>query len=1542
MVTEEAAIRDRLTTLTGDLHSLPGVPANNLERARIAVARAIVADQTEPVTRVTSVQPSIDPRTMSAELRASIDATVHSVVAQPVATPAFLVARRDLPLSVTGVPNITPAWAAGRAIDSTLGPFADAVGRPVWIDLFQIVVQTRLVRSPGAAPFLTIPLLGPAISGDQFTLPAGSVWIASQQIAPGAPLGSYTGLLIKGGTLTFSQSLTVSGNEIVVPAGVSCTLTLKLDSGTVPTGTGPGEDARLAASDVPKNVTFVFSAVGAKITSVGKARLKVYGSTVKIEPTTEPPSYVADASQIFVPAKSDDTSFTIADVQSDEFRPGGRADLTSTAWTLPVAVVSPSSLGNAAGAGGLALILADGLTLAWKGRPAPAPAGPVSLIVDNGLITLIALTARGLGAHEIIPLWSNHPGELASSQIELRWAAQFPLRFFSGAAGAELLILVGSIRGNFDEPVTVGGSRVFVQSKSAVILLIESPLLTGIIIEALLDPPPPPTRALAFAIANSVFRTTPATALLLVASYDGVQSPSGAVMIGFGLQYLLPILPDPYAGNITVPFEKLRDVGTSGTLNALVFWAPTKSPILTYTLPATAPVSTAADFSSSAVMRDAGLLTSGAAQTGALILLDLSTNVDQFGVGYLAARWRDTLASAASTFAVDSMYLVSRGDSVYVLTVPAVQWEPVFTETQLPPPSPPFPTPVTFVDDGGPTAIVVQSAQLVRVAPAPALDFLVDNFAGSANPEPALARLTLPFGIEAFATLRKPGTVAPRGATVAYNRPQFTAEAVKGGYQISVRAVDPAAPDSPSLEGSTAQRKDKLLFAGVPVPDRSVLDTDVDTIFNAYLGAGSPTAQVPVTRIDLSGYGESLFSHWINPAGDAVAVSQARFDVLIGRTSMEVVQVRSVLYPYGVRVVRTITIQRKNSGSVIRRDSGWQAVTDGEYLFPGIGLTTHPGVVQKIRNVTNIRDTGQLIDLAGGAQVAGVLFDGDLVVEHATKGASPAGVPARDQIGYVQLKPTGGTILTAAQYEELIKEAGPLGGTIDCVLDVGNSGQLMKLGRVGVGVTPGMGGPEFVMTAWGSPQFPQGGQWSFLRQTGPGTAPEVVDQDLGIPLIRAGAAPNAPPLNSAYRFADPVDLSTPAAPASDYGVVHSTGTQRVFFPRPKIEANSDRITSTRPPILADPYSLANSVGFFPRTDAAIPFPDANYGLVISGGNYRLQLSSPSFPVMVGQRTIAEAAGVRGYTDYNGSAATVAIDTSAPVPWSFQLKNVAAAMSSGSMGELMRIVGDIRADAKSPTTLANSNVVFGGALGVVQDVMKFLQELGFPTPMSVSMTNSPELKVLLKIPMDDELNKLMPPCGAHFEDTDVTVGMDIDLKKGDVGVEFEAGAAIFVPTPFCTCVPQPPPDPPEITGLQGVGLIKFNAKISTDVGQVITLTVGAGIGVSFKLTDAFKVVAYYVETEFLIFGDVFGLGVGALLKGSIDLEIISVDVSVEAKMAVLKVDASATCSAVTVWGAAQVTFAVEVTIAWVIDIDFEVQTEWSRNLNGGPCALPDVL
>jgi hypothetical protein len=1524
MAIDKPTLLDRLASITGDLRPVPGESPDQLEQAHMKVAQAIASGQSEFPIRVSKGRRIGQPQIAVPPQQASLERAADSALSQPIQAPNFLVARREVPVAPTGLAtDLGPDWAVGRAIDTTLGPFHDALGRPVWIDLFKIVRQLRLIRSPGAAPFLTLPLEGIIVKGDHFILPAGSIWIASHQLAPGAPVSSYTGLLIHRGKLAFSHLVAATGNEIVVPPTITCTLSLDLDPGSAPSGSGFGDDARLATAKPPSTVTIVFSSTGAKIQSVGNGHVEVYGSNADVNPTNGPCTYAADLGRILVPAKTNVDSFNIADVRSDQFRPIGRAANVSAAWALPVAVVSPDSLGKAAGAGGLALLIKDGLTVSWKGQTAEVPAGPLALIVEPGLITVVAASVRSLGARETIPLWSKEPDDSPSSQVELSWPTQFPLRYFSSSSGAELLSFAGALKATFDRPLTVAGNRVFIQSKSALIIFVESTVFSGIILEAAaLDPPSPPINALAFAIANAIFRTSQATTLMLAAAYDGTRSVQGGISIGFGLQYLLPILPDPYACNINLPYRQLRDIGgTIGPLHAVVVWTAANTPILTYSLPPKATSLTSAltipgsaQTNPTFTRAETASSIRATAGSGVLILLDLSTNVDQFGVAWISGG-RDRAATNTS-LVVDSMFVEGQSSSIYVLTVPAVQWEPVFTESP-----PPFPSPLTFADSGGPTAITVQSVQLVRIAPAPALDNLVANFNTSPVPSPAAARLTLPFGIEAFSTWTKPGAAGPQGAALDYNRPKFSSESVKGGYQISVRAIDPSVPDSPSLQGYAIQLRNGL-FSGVPA-NKSVLDDQVDIIFNGYLGPDGLRPQVPVTRIDLSGYGESLFSDWRNNTDINVAVSQVRFDVIIGRTACDVIQVRSVLYPYGVRVVRTITIDRKNSGSIVRKDSGWQAVSDGEYIFPGVGLTTHPGVIRRISNVTNIRDTGQFIDVGAGVQVAGVLFDGDLCIEGVVKGASSSGVPARDQVGYVQLTPVSSGSLLPAQYQQLIATAGALGGNIDCVLNIGGSGQLMKLGRVGVGVTQGLGGPEFVMTAWGSPLFPPGGQWSFLRQTGAGAAPEVVEQDLGVPLIRAGVASSPPALTSPYRFADPVDLSTPATPASDYGIVHATGTQRVFFPRPKIEASApDRITSTVAPILADPYSLANSLGYFPRTDSAIPFPSANYALIISGGNYRLQLPSPSFPVTIGQRTLSEASGVRSYADYAGSVVELLIDTSAPVPWRFKIQNVNIGMSSGLLGEVMRITATVDASANIVTTLRDSKIKFGGALGAVQDVLAILQTLGFPSPLDVAMTNKMQFKAGLKIPMDEELNKLMPPGGPEFDDTDVVVSLGIDSPISEAS--FELGATLLIPTPF---------DP-----LKAAGMIKIEIDMSTDSGNTFTLTVGAGVGVSFDV-GGFGCKAYFMETMFLVAGDsVLGFGVGLLIKGSIDLEIISVDVSVEAKMAILKV----TCPDTTIYGVAQVTFAVEVTIAFIIDIDFEVQAEEDQNLNGGPCALPDVL
>ncbi len=60
-----------------------------------------------------------------------------------------------------------------------------------------------------------------------------------------------------------------------------------------------------------------------------------------------------------------------------------------------------------------------------------------------------------------------------------------------------------------------------------------------------------------------------------------------------------------------------------------------------------------------------------------------------------------------------------------------------------------------------------------------------------------------------------------------------------------------------------------------------------ENTFNAEFGPGSVRARVPVTRVDFSGYGASLFSHWQNPKAIIAETSQVYFDVMVAALRMK-------------------------------------------------------------------------------------------------------------------------------------------------------------------------------------------------------------------------------------------------------------------------------------------------------------------------------------------------------------------------------------------------------------------------------------------------------------------------------------------------------------------------------------------------------------------------------------------------------------------------------------------------------------------------------
>src|SRR5262249_10912924 len=143
---------------------------------------------------------------------------------------------RQLPAMTSRLRGAVSPSTMGLAAETSIGPLTTAHGLPVWIDAFRVVRQVRFVRAPGAAPIFTLPLRQLGIAGNskkakppvQLDLGTGSIWFATSLFAA-APLGLYTGIKIKGGTIRFSSPPDLSNDEVVLAVAVSCEIELELD-----------------------------------------------------------------------------------------------------------------------------------------------------------------------------------------------------------------------------------------------------------------------------------------------------------------------------------------------------------------------------------------------------------------------------------------------------------------------------------------------------------------------------------------------------------------------------------------------------------------------------------------------------------------------------------------------------------------------------------------------------------------------------------------------------------------------------------------------------------------------------------------------------------------------------------------------------------------------------------------------------------------------------------------------------------------------------------------------------------------------------------------------------------------------------------------------------------------------------------------------------------------------------------------------------------------------------------------------------------------
>ncbi|MCI0524176.1 MAG: hypothetical protein L0Y75_02845 [Acidobacteria bacterium] len=1062
---------------------------------------------------------------------------------------------------------------------------------------------------------------------------------------------------------------------------------------------------------------------------------------------------------------------------------------------------------------------------------------------------------------------------------------------------------------------------------------------------------------------------------------DFVKVERGFLFLTLGMFAYLPTLPDPYAANINrlkFQFRGSRDPALTGAafgaqniwlwLVCLLRWEPDVdendevevsfhfAPLQNqFQLPAPSPAGQPFNFTaliSSADDEPQGYLeredtsvpkplpdydrfwneTTGRLVDDYFALLDVSTNADLLGISFGVFNDRrvamvTTLApvgSAVFPIQAQGMDVVSSGANVRAFTVPQISWEPVInlTPPDLPNSGDPDAGFNYYPDDGGPTRVLNNSAEHIALAPIPLTDFLVERYSEQEN-FAALSLFTLPFGMRALALLQKEyvykGQSRP-GANLSFNSKNFP-DNLKGARQLELDGGEALREgESDMFMGSALQINNILNTSGAPTGD-STLGASVTKIFNNewLLEPFGLIRQrgVPLERIDLSGYGASAFSNWLNPNAAIAETSQAKFDIFVGRCAHEIIQVKSIMYPWAIKVVRTITLFRAASNYVYRYDSGWRAESDGRFDFTyyvyklengklvpkerQANYAIHPGVVNGLFNVKDIRETdeitpftgtmfvppgepvinevGEEIPNPGGAnfnfELQPVFFNADIQIENAISGfvTKDVGgqekklVPSKGILGFVQIAPRGIPITTNAFRDMIVRQAGAIGGPIDCVLDIGNSGQQMRLISFDISNSFDTNGVDtvFAVSGRGNVLLPKDGSWSMVKhQFGTGEV-SPAPKELSVPLIRIGKlekqpngdlAPDVDPEDALLRIANPTELLRASVNDTiNYGFLQTTDTQKALFLTPSFKSGLDMLLSKTPPLFADAFRIVSSKAIFPNIgDAVSGFGDAislfkngnefAQNALTDGGQqvlevmkinetiaavkregYRLLKQIPDFDLPDAEWTLVELGGAfKIYLEYKATRpsqgtmnARLDFDVNSFTDnltdqWKSRMSNLAVVVDLGPIDRLMTIKGNW--DAKK-----GSEAQYGGDI----------PGSSFPRP---EIEFAPELQPVIEI-----LQILQDLQGENYKDA-FARGLKLAMSNKAGGWEYKLEASKEIPVirfPMPMFVYNDPNTPLKLEAGLKLGAY-FNAalKVTTDPNQLLP-TAGALLGFYGRLS-----------------------------------------------------------------------------------------------------------
>lgn len=1042
----------------------------------------------------------------------------------------------------------------------------------------------------------------------------------------------------------------------------------------------------------------------------------------------------------------------------------------------------------------------------------------------------------------------------------------------------------------------------------------------------------------------------------------------------------------------------------------------------------------------------------------AFALLDVSSNANQMGVSFASFGNRrvemmrtfaiapsgNTIPGSQFPIQIKGMDVVAPGIFAKAFTVPEISWEPVLNLTDpntINPSTPSIEPPLGpnyYPNDGGPTKIFNNSVEFVPLAPIPLTNFIVDSYKNVKGNITA-SLFTLPFGMKAIAVLNK--DVDPANPpSIQHNSYKFSNN-VKGGIQLRFNAGKSPAYKYPIFHGGTFQLNNILDILGQPTLTSNLSDS-VTYIFN---GEFQPKPNlltsngVPLTRIDFSGYGSSIFSDWYNPDAQFAQTSQSKFDVFVGRTAHEVIQVRSMIYPWGIKVVRTIILYRAGNGYVFRVDTGWKAESDGKFDFSYklqdpvdstkyINVDTqnvfkyHPGVIKGLFNIQNIIEVGEKFpvtttiksgqyyvddnnftvlnsgaDFTKEGMLKMVEFDTDVEIEDVMQGAVNGRVPAKKMRGYVQLAPRGIPISKEVLEFLHASQGGYIGGPLDCIVDIGKNGQKMRVNRIDSNSAKSADNtePVFVAAVRGNVILPKDGSWSMVMHAYDTGDVSPLPDNITVPLIRIGQLIKQGdilkliqnPNNELLRLANPTEiLRVPTSGTINFGMLQTTDTQKALFLTPSYKKLTDltktgTLLSKTPPLFADSYRILSSKGIFPNignavttfgdvikldsnfaTDAAtdagvqvlkimqINEKDVAGDLKKEGFKLMKQAANVDFPLPSKWDLINEDY-LKIYVEYktennNGSNQTNGklnfdVDSFAndvADNWKSKMSNLSMIVDLGPFKRLMKVKGNFDSKKGSETTFPAPQLEFSDVLEPVIAILQILQDLqganygdALKKGLKIAMSNSAdswEYKFeaskeipVVKFPVPDTVyNSPQTPLkleaglrvGFYFNAAlKITNDANKLLPTAGAFIDFYGRLSVMCVSLAAATV-------------YAVGQVDLGIAADTKVGPSIRMKFGFGAQIVVGLPVVGNVSVLYMvgveiyasSTELIVTASMLFQGHAELLAG-----LVSITITIEAKGSVKRIGNRTDCSV-------QVSFAIEISIFLIINIDFS--TSWQEN------------